>query len=290
MATPTPASESRDLIVSTTSPAPTQSSVGGGNPPSGASQHAVGTKGPANLADWKTRLENVLQKSEDSNTATELSNLLSPKLVNKLVGKSKSDYPFDDSFSELLFKALGDSKQTFAALFIDSQYFKWNHKYGEDQTTALHRAVESGQKKAAVKILQRYHDAIDECDKYGRTPLHQAAQQGSKDFTTFLLHSNANVDASDSQNITPLHIVAWNPDGVSTDRLVDTATELLDNGAEVNTRDVFGKHARPQDMRLVPMALSLHGSLDIPTAAVYLDLGIDYNPEESFLLILCCFR
>lgn len=273
MATPAPALENRDPVVSTTSPAPTQPSVGGGNPPPGASQHAVGTKGPANLADWKTRLENVLQRSEDSNTATELSNLLSPKLVNKLVGKSKGDCPFDDLFNELLFTALGDGKQTFAALFIDSQYFKWNHKYGEDQVTALHRAVENGQKKAAIKILQHYYDAVDECDKYGRTPLHQAAQQGSKDFTSLLLQHNANVDASDNQNITPLHVVAWNPDGVSTDRLVKTATELLDNGAEVNTRDVFGKHARPQDMRLVTTALSLRGSLDIPTAGCVPSLG-----------------
>ncbi|KPM39238.1 hypothetical protein AK830_g7319 [Neonectria ditissima] len=139
---------------------------------------------------------------------------------------------------------------------------------GPQEMTALHRAVKQGQTQIVAKLVSRFGGAVDQGDIYDRTPLHYvAAQQHAGELTQTLLKNGANVDAVDSQNLTPLHVVAYTPkwgdepDGKGRNSV---AAQLVDNGAEVNTRDVFGDSplhdaAKRGDKELMKLLLQ-HGA------------------------------
>ncbi|KAK7432072.1 hypothetical protein QQZ08_001362 [Neonectria magnoliae] len=172
------------------------------------------------------------------------------------------------AISEELFQALEAGNEAEAARLIDERDFKWDYKIGEQQATAMHQAVKYGQKNIVAKLAGKYSDAVDGSDKYGRTPLHYvAAQPHADELTRTLLKNGANVDALDSQNLTPLHAVVWVPawpEEGGEDYRLDVATQLLNSGAEVNTRDVFGDSplhdaAQRGDEKLMELLLQ-HGA------------------------------
>ena len=73
--------------------------------------------------------------------------------------------------------------------------------------------------------------------KYGRTPLHWAALYGNNGVVKLLLTKGANVNATDNDRMTPLHLVAKN-DRKETARLtLETAKLLLASNADVNAVD-----------------------------------------------------
>jgi ankyrin repeat protein len=175
----------------------------------------------------------------------QLKKLLNSELTAKvqLAAILSDQDDFDDVFSELLLQAINANQSGFAVIFIKSDNFKPSHKSGNDQVTALHQAVAKGQEATVNKLVQSSRGIVDERDKYGKTPLFYAVRTASKKMTAFLLRNHADVNVLDSQHLTPLHTVAgiqiW-PEG---DSRVDVANELLSHGAEVNTKDVFGKKA-----------------------------------------------
>ncbi|KAK7423727.1 hypothetical protein QQX98_000917 [Neonectria punicea] len=192
-------------------------------------------------SDWKSRHEHEVEKAIGPSTA----------------------------ISEELFEALAAGNEAEAARLIDERDFKWDSKIGEQQATAMHQAVEHGQKNIVAKLARKYSDAVDGSDKYGRTPLHYvAAQPHADELTRTLLKNGANVDALDSQNLTPLHAVVWVPSWPEgegeDDNRVGVATLLVNSGAEVNTRDVFGDSplhdaAQRGDKKLMELLLQ-HGA------------------------------
>ncbi|EEU33664.1 uncharacterized protein NECHADRAFT_18304, partial [Fusarium vanettenii 77-13-4] len=69
------------------------------------------------------------------------------------------------------------------------------------------------------------------------------------------------VDALDCQNLTPLHTLVWRPkeeEAKVADKTRPTTLvkHLLDNGAEVNTRDVFGDSPLHDAVRKADMEMS----------------------------------
>ncbi|KAM5347748.1 hypothetical protein ACJ41O_007572 [Fusarium nematophilum] len=163
--------------------------------------------------------------------------------LNRVDNGKKSMSP-EQNHRQLL-EAINRDDRTEAASLIGSKYFKWDYRSGDDNVTALHRAVEKGQTEIVEKLAKKYGEVVDACDKYGRTPLHyvSAARPNAWKVTQALLKNGANIDAADSQNLTPLHTVVYFPkwpESEGKDSRSSIAKQLLDNDAEVNTRDIFG--------------------------------------------------
>ncbi|WP_428050150.1 ankyrin repeat domain-containing protein [Candidatus Avelusimicrobium caledoniensis] len=138
-----------------------------------------------------------------------------------------------------------------------------------DGTTLLTGAVELGNLKTVKEILQNGAD-INMPDRLSKTPLIMAAQKGNYDMVKFLLDNGAKVDLQDAKGFTALmrtnnekiakllldkgadpnhqeedgwtklmYIAnaGYKADEEKTKALVDLATLLLKNGAEVNLRN-----------------------------------------------------
>jgi len=70
-------------------------------------------------------------------------------------------------------------------------------------------------------------------DRYGRTPMHEAALVGDIPEMTRLLSAGADPNASDDDGWTPLHVAVQNWH-------LDVVNALLAAGANVNAQDVHG--------------------------------------------------
>lgn len=143
-------------------------------------------------------------------------------------------------------RAFDDGNQNQAANLIEREGFEWAYQVGDRQETVLHQAVELDYERVVVNLTQRYKGAVDACDKFGRTPLHYVSTRPhAAAIAQNLLEAGSPVDALDCQNLTPLHTLVWRPkeeEAKVADKTRPTTLvkHLLDNGAEVNTRDVFG--------------------------------------------------
>lgn len=99
--------------------------------------------------------------------------------------------------------------------------------------SALHSAVEAGNKiLIALFIQQRY--PVDATNTENRTPLHVAAQKGIIESVTLLINAGANPNAQDCNGYTPLH---W----AILCRHTAVALSLIENGANVDVSDADGK-------------------------------------------------
>jgi len=133
---------------------------------------------------------------------------------------------------------------------------------GNYRTTTLHLAAYMGHRDVSELLLAHgadvdIYDAAKVCKverveallkanpgllsskdhKYGRTPLHWAALYGNKDVVELLLAKGANVNATDNDRMTPLHLVAKNDQKETAKLMLETATLLLASNADVNAVD-----------------------------------------------------
>src|SRR6266850_378053 len=109
-----------------------------------------------------------------------------------------------------------------------------------DHSTPLHVASYYGSVKAA-QLLLGYGANIHLQNKSGQTPLHQAVddlQVHVEDYYLavigFLLEHGAEVDALDSDNLTPLHVAAHHGS-------VKAAQLLLEHGASLHLQNNEGR-------------------------------------------------
>lgn len=70
-------------------------------------------------------------------------------------------------------------------------------------------------------------------DRYGRTPLHYAAQEGRHQDAASLLNGGVDPNARDDNGFTPLHFAAQSG-------ALEIAKLLLSKGAEVDASDSYG--------------------------------------------------
>lgn len=100
-------------------------------------------------------------------------------------------------------------------------YFNSVNRQDEEGRVPLHNAIREGAEPTRLAIVQMFlqHGArVDIRDKYGRAPLHAAAQRGYVDIVQALLQAQANVNIRDESYATPLHVAAFygNTDVVKT--------------------------------------------------------------------------
>jgi energy-coupling factor transporter ATP-binding protein EcfA2 len=93
-------------------------------------------------------------------------------------------------------------------------------------------AVSNGDIKKVVELLSSGAD-VNVTNKNNETPLHLAAWKGYAEIASLLLKHGANVNAQNYVADTPLHMAAWYG-------RAQVAKLLLDYGADVNARNRFG--------------------------------------------------
>lgn len=96
--------------------------------------------------------------------------------------------------------------------------------------TALHGAsVEAGSEEA-VELLLDYGADVDAKDKYGNTPLHDAAKYGNISICKLLLGYGADIDAANKWGQTPMHVAAF-------ERQEEVFDFLIRSGADDGAKD-----------------------------------------------------
>ncbi len=117
------------------------------------------------------------------------------------------------------------------------------------------------------EIIEQRPWIIFAMDKYGNTPLHDAALYGHVDVATLLLDRGANVENKTKYSgFTALHNAAWRGH-------LDVATLLLDRGADVESKTKSGYTA------LHYAAWSRYGHHDV--TALLLDRGADIESKTN---------
>ncbi|KAF4750694.1 hypothetical protein FOZ63_020698 [Perkinsus olseni] len=125
-------------------------------------------------------------------------------------------------------------------------------------------ACVGGEEQKVREILREageknWPELLKQQNAYGDTALHYAAQQGNRDIVSLLLDANANPDAQNRYGLTPLHqaasVTASGTSAAGRGRLaaaVEVVRELLERGADKYLEDEKGK---------IPLDLARHDDI-----------------------------
>jgi hypothetical protein len=198
-------------------------------------------KPPPKMSDkeWKDNLETAAKEGK----VEEIDNLWKKKPNRTGTIRNMKSMEADETIDSALLNAIDVAiqygKVTALKSLIKLKSTLLAQKDKESEETALHRAVETENRLVVQELLlhSQIVKTIDARDRNGRTALHKAAIRGRQGIMEDLLANRAEIDAPDNAHITPLHAaVLWGP--ASKDA---TVTFLIENGAEGNTRDQYGK-------------------------------------------------
>ena len=78
----------------------------------------------------------------------------------------------------------------------------------EDQEETLHCTASQGMLSSVLALLADETFAVDMPDRFGRTPLHWAAEQGHRNVVLALLRAGAYVDCRSQRKATPIMLTA----------------------------------------------------------------------------------
>jgi ankyrin repeat protein len=92
-----------------------------------------------------------------------------------------------------------------------------------------------------VEILLKSGAHVDTQDTDGNTALHKAAASSKHAIVKLLLENKANCDIVNKKNQTPLHL-AVDATKKQTNRSFKSERLLLQAGADINAKDLFGKY------------------------------------------------
>ena len=80
---------------------------------------------------------------------------------------------------------------------------------GSGEPTDLYDAAVSGDLAAVKRIVNAHPEAVNVTDEHGFTALHGLAEEEHPEIALYLLDHGANVNASNDDGVTPLHLAGW---------------------------------------------------------------------------------
>ncbi|KAL7619502.1 hypothetical protein AAE478_010042 [Parahypoxylon ruwenzoriense] len=171
------------------------------------------------------------------------------KLLREDIGKNKGkdkgnteqEYRLDtNGITSALFVAINKNHQKIAEEIAAVGRTRLEQQDEESGRTVLHKAVIRNHSNVVKGLLRQSDSAryVNLKDRDGRTALHVAAFRGSHNIMKDLLAKQADIDATDNQYLTPLHLVVLycSPETA----YEKTAKILLDNRAQVNSKNSYG--------------------------------------------------
>lgn len=102
------------------------------------------------------------------------------------------------------------------------------------KTSPIHNAASNGNITKVQSLLKASPKLVNQRDKNGATPLHNAVAGNHKAMAAFLIANKANVNARNKNGATPLHIAAEQGN-------CEIASLLISNGADINVIDKQGR-------------------------------------------------
>jgi ankyrin repeat protein len=112
------------------------------------------------------------------------------------------------------------------------------NKQDKDGKTALHIAIEKGNRSISELLLKQDRIDINKADNNGKTALHWAATSGNPEIVELLIKQGADVNKADKDGKTALHYAAEKTQDYEIVKSLVGA-----QGADVNTQDKYGKTA-----------------------------------------------
>lgn len=138
----------------------------------------------------------------------------------------------------------------YAALGVDVNY------QGVLEESVLHTAAGLDYTDTDIidALIAAGADVNLKCYKYGRTPLHYAAQDGSYDVMRTLISAGADVNAKDDDGYTPLMYLAQRSWTEDIEALIDAGADLSIKNNEGHTAFDLFKEQRQNDMEWLEAA------------------------------------
>jgi hypothetical protein len=119
---------------------------------------------------------------------------------------------------------------------IHLQPIMMNVKLGKWRRTQLHFCTREGLTSSVKRLLSIRNINVNVKDRFGETPLHDAALNGHIEIARLLLQNGVDVNAKNHANWTPLHYAALRGH-------VDILHRLVENGVDLEAQDDYGSRA-----------------------------------------------
>ncbi|KAK0100804.1 hypothetical protein ONS95_007251 [Cadophora gregata] len=226
----------------------------------------------------------------------------------------KDVYVVDHDHETALHKAVHQGSEPIASLLLDNgAYIHGRNIRGE---TPLFLAVENGS-LGIVKLLLEKGSAVDTRDSAKRTPLRNAVLYGDEALTQVLCDYGADISAEAEDGLSPLHVALkggqWRvikllltaesnfPLNIPTalhmaakSGYLEGAKALLDNGADIASRDIEGGTilfcaAKSDHLELMELFVAYNGDLEakdgMGRTALYIAARQDWPGIQSLISV-----
>jgi len=201
--------------------------------------------GPDDLTDTD-RDEILKSMDKDNGGMVEFREFAEWVLEKEDANDAIASWSLTKGLSELHTAAIEGNEASIRRLLDDGQKVNIGDVGG---VTPLHYACRVGSGPAAAALLEKKADVAARTSDTKRMPLHAAAEKGCTDLVELLLAANADINAKDGRDRTPLHWACCSSREAA-------AAALLKAGAEVNGKSIAGytPFAMAQDWSTMSMA------------------------------------
>ena len=168
-----------------------------------------------------------------------------------------------------------DAPACYTGLVGDKVFFSTRRKPLDDKTKKeWWKAIEHNNTNKVKEILTRYNVNIDTTNDDGWTPLHIAARYNNAEVADKLIAANANVNATDDDGKTPLHIAAEYNSTEVTDKLI--AANVHVNATDKNGQTPLHNAARYNKVAVAKKLIAAGANKDVKTSLFY-----GYTPLDT---------